>query len=78
MGCLRHRKTKVGLITLADVDYAENPSDSERFASETYYAAHQRVRFDLQVLWRWLMRKLFKRHKECPPKDLSHESRFTS
>jgi NDP-sugar pyrophosphorylase family protein len=53
-----YKKTKVGLITLADVDYAEQPSESERFASETYYAAHQRVRFDFHVFWRWLGVKL--------------------
>ncbi len=54
-----YRKTKVGLITLADVDYMGYPSDSERFASETYYAAHQKVRFDIHVLTRWFGRKLF-------------------
>lgn len=51
-----YRRTKCGMITLVDVDYDEQPSASERIASETYYAAHQRVLFDLKILGRWLLR----------------------
>ncbi len=53
-----YHKTKVGLIALTDVDYTEQPSESERFASETYYAAHEKVRFDLHILVRWLGKQL--------------------
>lgn len=50
-----YRKTKSGLLTLADVDhFSTHPNKLEILASETYYVAHQKALLDLQILFRWL------------------------
>ena len=47
-------KSKVGLITLADLDYGMYPTGDELYAAETYYAIHMNMWFDIKLCFRWL------------------------
>jgi len=51
-------KSKVGLITLADLDHGPLPTIDDMYASETYYATRMSYPYDLFLLWRWLMKKM--------------------
>ncbi len=53
-------KSKVGLITLADLDHGSAPSLDDLYAAEAVYATQMGVLYDFKLLLRWLKRKCFK------------------
>lgn len=48
--------SRLGLITLADLDKGE--TEDERYASDAYYAVHRNFLFDVRCFFRWLKQKL--------------------
>jgi NDP-sugar pyrophosphorylase family protein len=67
--------SKVGLITLAELDYGKSVSLDNRYTSEAYYATYRRRGFDFKLFIRWIKNKinaLFNKHnvgKERDPYD---------
>lgn len=53
-------QSKVGLITLADLDHGLMPNADEVYAAETYYALHMNPFYDTYLFFRWIYRKLKK------------------
>lgn len=47
-------QSKVGYITLADLDYKFEDLVDERYASDIFYAANSSITFDAKVILRWL------------------------
>ena len=47
--------SRLGLITLADLDKGDN--EDERYASDAYYAVHRNFLFDVRCFFRWLKQK---------------------
>lgn len=56
-------KSKVGLITLTDLDHGPNPTEDELYTTETYYSMQMGLWFDLKLFFRWLKNKTFKKIK---------------
>jgi len=50
--------SKIGLITLSELDNGTNLSQEQRFASEAYYTAHQSFWLDCKLVWRWILKKM--------------------
>lgn len=48
--------SRLGLITLADLDKGE--TEDERYASDAYYAVHRNFLFDVRCFFRWLKQKI--------------------
>ncbi len=53
-------RSKIGLITLSELDNGPNPATDDLYASEVFYAVHMGWRFDLSLLMRWMSLKLFR------------------
>lgn len=51
-------RSKVGLITLADLDHGPHPSLDDTYASEIYYAVHMSFFYDIQLFFRWMIKKM--------------------
>lgn len=51
-------KSKIGLITLSNLDNGPNAKPDEQYASETYYAVHMSPSFDLKLSLRWFFSKV--------------------
>lgn len=50
--------SKVGLITLSDLDNGPAALGDDLYASEVYYSTHMGFWYDLKLLGRWMKRKL--------------------
>lgn len=50
-------KSKIGLITLSNLDNGPYATADEQYASEIYYAIHMSTGFDLKLMFRWIMSK---------------------
>lgn len=48
--------SKVGIIAVSDLNDADNPDNS--YASEALYASRQSVGYDVELIFRWMARKL--------------------
>lgn len=53
-------RSKVGLITLADLDHGRKPNTDDIYAAETYYALHMNPLYDAYLFFRWIYRQLSK------------------
>ena len=51
-------KSKVGLITLSDLDNTPDPTIDDLYASEVFYSVHMGFLYDLKLLFRWLVKKI--------------------
>lgn len=51
-------KSKIGLITLAKLDFDSSLSEDEQYASEAYYSTHMSIGYDFKLFLRWLKKKL--------------------
>lgn len=51
-------KSKVGLITLADLDHGAYYTADDLYASETYYATQMNLWFDIKLCLRWMKKKI--------------------
>lgn len=52
--------SKIGLITLTDIEYEKSPSLDECYATEAFYTIHMGFRFDGKILWQWMKIKIKK------------------
>lgn len=50
-------QSKVGLITLADLEHGENATVDDHYASEVLYAVQANAWFDLKLVFHWLLKK---------------------
>lgn len=50
-------KSKIGIITLSDLNPETSTSMDDRYADEVYYATHMGFRFDVKLILRWLRKK---------------------
>ena len=53
-------RSKVGLITLADLEHGRKPNSDDIYAAETYYALHMGFFYDTYLFGRWMVRQLSK------------------
>lgn len=53
-------RSKVGLITLADLDHGRNPNADDIYAAETYYALNMNPFYDTYLFFRWIYRQISK------------------
>lgn len=51
-------KSKVGFITLADIEYGPEATTDETYASEIYYAVHMGFWYDLRLFFRWIKKRI--------------------
>lgn len=51
-------KSKVGFITLSNLDNGPYATADEQYASEIYYAVHMSARYDLKLIFRWIKSKI--------------------
>lgn len=51
-------KSKIGLITLSNLDHGPAATPDEQYASEIYYAIHMSTGFDLKLIMRWIKSKI--------------------
>lgn len=52
-------KTKPGLISLCGINHANNATEDEQYASESYYAAQMSMIFDIKIIIRWLSKQIW-------------------
>jgi mannose-1-phosphate guanylyltransferase / phosphomannomutase len=55
--------SKVGLITLADVELPDHASETERFTCDAYYHTHTSIKYDFRLAFRWLYMQIFGKAK---------------
>jgi NDP-sugar pyrophosphorylase family protein len=53
-------KSKIGLVTLARIDYGDNATVDEQYASEVFYSVHMGGWFDFKQILRWMKMKIKK------------------
>ena len=51
-------QSKVGLITLANLDHGNYPTGDDLYASETYYAINMGLWYDIKLCFRWFKKKI--------------------
>jgi NDP-sugar pyrophosphorylase family protein len=56
-------KSKVGLITLDQLENKGYNHPNDRYAAEAYYAVNMGIFYDIKLLFRWLKQKLFGRRR---------------
>lgn len=57
-------KSKVGLITLSDLDHGPHPTQDELYAAETFYSTQISLWLDIKLFLRWLIKKIIKLQKK--------------
>jgi NDP-sugar pyrophosphorylase family protein len=50
-------KSKVGLITLTDLNHSSYPTEDDLYAEETYYSTQMGLWFDIKLFFRWFKNK---------------------
>lgn len=53
-------RSKVGLISLADLEHGRKPNADDIYAAETYYALHMSPLYDTYLFFRWVYRQISK------------------
>lgn len=51
-------QSKIGLITLSNLEYGPSVSMEDRYACEMYYSIHMNSRYDFKLFIKWLIKKL--------------------
>ena len=57
-----YTKAKAGLVEEASVVFGPEGGEDELFVAEAFYTAQSRVRYDLGLLWKYLLACLSGRH----------------